>query len=604
MPALPIAIPLLAAAILMALSHALPRRVADSVAIAVALAVLLICGWLTWQSADEAIVYWFGGWQPRGEMAVGIAFYVDSLAAGLAALAALLTIGSLLFAWHFFDSVGTLFHVLMLVFLGAMGGFCLSGDIFTMFVFFELMSAAAFALTGYKIEASALEGALNFAITNSIAAFLILWGIGFLYARTGALNLAQISQSLSSSPPDALVRMAFVLVTTGFFVKGAIVPFHFWLADAHAVAPTPACVLFSGVMVEMGLYAAARVWWVVFSDVLANEQALLSTSWMVAGAVTALVAGLACFTQRHLKRLLALSTVSHMGILLMALGHFRPAALAGAAIYLVGHALVKGALFLCAGILLHRLDDVDVIKLRGKGRRLRMTGAVMILAACGLADMPPCGTFIGKALADAAAAHEKLEWTTAVGLIASALTGAAVLRAAGRIFFGWGPPPEEEQESASEKEGRETGGGSRRVPRSMLFPAAAMACAAFAWGLLPGLQDEMVSQARRFQDREAYISAVFSQTSTAANATASHHDVFEWRSMAHGCGSTVAAACLAALVLWRRKLPAVPQAVIRKLLTTLTETSELFHSGRANDYVAWLIVGLAIYSATMLFAAV
>lgn len=599
MPALPIAIPLLAAAILMALSHVLPRRLADSLAIAVASAVFLICGWLAWQSADEAIVYWFGGWQPRGKIAIGIAFYVDSLAAGLAALAALLTVGSLLFAWHFFDSVGTFFHVLMLVFLGAMAGFCLSGDIFTMFVFFELMSAAAFALTGYKIEASALEGALNFAITNSIAAFLILWGIGLLYARTGALNLAQISESLAAGPPDALVRMAFVLVTTGFFVKAAIVPFHFWLADAHAVAPTPACVLFSGVMVEMGLYAAARVWWVVFSGVLAEEQSLVGMVWMVAAAVTALVAALACFTQRHLKRLLALSTVSHMGILLMAVGHFNPAALSGAAVYLVGHALVKGALFLCAGILLHRLADVDVIKLRGKGRRMPATAAVMILAAGGLADMPPCGTFVGKAIADAAA-HEKLAWTTVTGLIASALTGAAVLRAAGRIFFGWGPPPEEEQDSASEQEGRETSGGNRRVPWSMLVPAAAMVCAAFACGLLPGIQEAMTSQARRFQDREAYVSAVFGHTPVVAESPIARQDAFRWRSIALGCGSTIAAACLAAMVLWRRKLPTALQAVIHKLLVSLTETSERLHSGRVNDYVAWLVVGLAIYSLTIL----
>lgn len=600
MPALPIAVPLLAAAVLMALSHVLPRRVADSLAIAVALAVFAICGWLTWRSADEPIVYWFGGWQPRGEVAIGIAFYVDSLAAGLAALAALLTVGSLIFAWQFFESVGTLFHVLVLVFLGAMAGFCLSGDIFTMFVFFELMSAAAFALTGYKIEASALEGALNFAITNSIAAFLILWGIGLLYARTGALNLAQISDSLATGQADSLVRMAFVLVTTGFFVKGAIVPFHFWLADAHAVAPTPACVLFSGVMVEMGLYAAARVWWVVFSGALAGDQARLSMVWMVAGGVTAMVAGLACFTQRHLKRLLALSTVSHMGILLMALGHFRPAALAGAALYLVGHALVKGALFLCAGLLLHRLADVDVIKLRGKGRPMRATAAIMVLAACGLADMPPCGTFVGKAIADAAASRDKLEWATVIGLIASALTGAAVLRAAGRIFFGWGPPPEEEQESASETEGRETSGGSRRVPRSMLVPAAAMVCAAFAVGLVPGVQEELTIQARRFQDRETYVGAVFSHTVADVELPAIHHNAFEWRSILHGCGSTLGAVCLAAIVLWRRKLPTMLRAVVRKLLTSLTETSERFHSGRANDYVAWLVLGLAIYSLALL----
>ena len=128
----------------------------------------------------------------------------------------------------------------MLVFLAAMAGFCLSGDLFNLFVFFELMGAAAYALTGYKVEAQGpLEGALNFAVTNSVGAFLALTGLTLLYARTGALNLAQIGRALSGHPADGLVITAFVLLTAGLLIKGAVVPFHFWLDDAHAVAPTP-----------------------------------------------------------------------------------------------------------------------------------------------------------------------------------------------------------------------------------------------------------------------------------------------------------------------------------------------------------------------------
>ncbi|HET6879028.1 MAG TPA: proton-conducting transporter membrane subunit, partial [Pirellulales bacterium] len=503
MPALTIAIPLLAAAVLMALSKVAPRRLSDVVALAVTGAVLGLCLLLARRAVEGPIVYWFGGWQPRGDVAVGIAFYVDSLSAGLAGLAALLTLGSLLFAWHYFDSVGALFHVLMLIFLAAMVGFCFSGDIFTLFVFFELMSATAFALTGYKIEASALEGALNFGITNSIAAFFVLWGIGLLYGRTGALNLAQLGETLSTASPDALVSMAFVLICSGFFIKGAIVPFHFWLSDAHAVAPTPVCVLFSGVMVEMGLYAATRVWWTVFSGVLGDKQSAIVDTWLMAGAVTALVGGAACFMQRHLKRLLALSTVSHMGIVLMGLGQFSSLALAGTAIYVAGHALVKGALFLCAGILLHRLGDVDVVKLRGKGRHLHITATIVVLAGLGLAGMPPFGTYVGKAIIDKAA-EEAGSWTAIVGLIASALTAAAVFRAAGRVFLGAGPPSNEEQESATEKEGRETKGGRGRVPWLMLAPAVGMTILALSFGLLPGQQSFCQSQADGFQDRREY----------------------------------------------------------------------------------------------------
>ena len=128
---------------------------------------------------------------------------------------------ALVFSWRYFKEIGTLFTALMLVFLGAMAGFSLTGDLFNLFVFFELMSVAAYALTGYKIEEEqALEGALNFAITNSIGAFLVLIGIGLLYGRTGALNLAQIGQALASGPADGLVIVALALITGGVRRQG------------------------------------------------------------------------------------------------------------------------------------------------------------------------------------------------------------------------------------------------------------------------------------------------------------------------------------------------------------------------------------------------
>src|SRR5213078_4473925 len=140
--------------------------------------------------------------------------------------------------WRYFDEVGTLFPVLMLVFVGAMCGFALAGDLFNLFVWFELMSVVAYALTGYGVEhAGPLEGAINFAVTNSVGSFCILFGIGFLYARTGALNLAQIGEALAGR-------------------------------DANAVAPVPVCILLAGVMSDLGLHAIARIYWTVFSGTL------------------------------------------------------------------------------------------------------------------------------------------------------------------------------------------------------------------------------------------------------------------------------------------------------------------------------------------------
>ncbi|HZU91840.1 MAG TPA: proton-conducting transporter membrane subunit, partial [Stellaceae bacterium] len=187
---LPVALPLLAAALLLVCERPLHGPKIDAVAVATAAATTVICGLLAWRAAPQPIVTWFGGWRPHQGVAIGIAFTVDLAGAALAALAALLFTASFVFAWGYFDEVGARFHVLMLIFLAGIAGFCLTGDLFNLFVFFELMSASAFALCGYKIEEpESLQGSLNFAVTNTIGAFLVLSGIGLLYGRTGALNM-------------------------------------------------------------------------------------------------------------------------------------------------------------------------------------------------------------------------------------------------------------------------------------------------------------------------------------------------------------------------------------------------------------------------------
>ena len=157
---LPVVIPLITAAALTAFGHFLGKRVDDVVGIAASSATLLVSLLLVFHSANHRLSYWFGGWKPRHGLALGISFSVDPVGAGFAALAATLMTAALVFSWRYFDEVGTLFHVLMLVFLAGMCGFALTGDLFNMFVWFELMGCAAYALTGYRIEESSpLQGA-------------------------------------------------------------------------------------------------------------------------------------------------------------------------------------------------------------------------------------------------------------------------------------------------------------------------------------------------------------------------------------------------------------------------------------------------------------
>src|ERR1700761_2797000 len=341
LPALPVAFPLLGAGLLAALRKWLSRAAADSLGIAVAAATLISSLLLLSRVLQHTQIYWFGNWYPRGSAVLGITLVVDPVAAGLSTLAGLLVFLALIFSWRFVDAGGNHYHPLMLVFLAAMDGFVLTGDLFNLFVFFELMSTAAFALCGLKTQEPApLQGSFNFAVTNTVAAFLGLTGIALLYAVTGALNMAQIGLSLGGRH-DPLVLFAFTLLTCGFLIKAAIVPFHFWLPDAHAVAPTPVCVLFSGLMVELGLYGLLRVYATIFQESFAMRSRGFHLVFALLGTTTAIWGGVMCFAQHHLKRLLAFSTICHAGLMLVIFAIQGPLAIAAMLVYLVAHAFVK-----------------------------------------------------------------------------------------------------------------------------------------------------------------------------------------------------------------------------------------------------------------------
>jgi multicomponent Na+:H+ antiporter subunit D len=442
----------------------------------------------------------------------------------------------------------------------------------------------------------------------------VLMGVAFLYARTGSLNLAQIGQALAGRHADGLIVVAFALLTGGFLVKAAVVPFHFWLPDAYGSAPTPVCVLFAGVMSELGLFAVIRVWVTVFSG-LANGSGPRMRAVLVGfGIVTAVVGAVMALAQLQLKRMLAFVTMSHLGIYLIGVGLLTPLGLTGASLLVIGDGLAKSALFLGVGVLQHQRASVNEIKLRGRGHGLAVTGVTIVLGALVLADVPPFVSSAGHGLLVDAADQAGLPWLEIVIALSVIASSGAVLRAAARIWLGWGDAessrtgsgtaddPGEESEDRSDTTGAD---GTRdrqdrsaqkdRVPLTMVLPPLALLAIGLGLGLTSGVEEHAAAAAAAFSDRAAYAAAVLGthsgSISTGGRIIVPVPPAVSAGGVLTDLGQVLAALCVAGIALNRRALP------LRRVLAAGTGWLRRLHSGLVGDQVTWLTAGLALLAA-------
>jgi multicomponent Na+:H+ antiporter subunit D len=579
------AIPLLGATLLALTGKWVKDRLGDAFGFAVAAAPLALAAVALGRTGGRVLTYWFGGWRPRaGSFPVGIGWAADSIGAAFALLVLALLLAALVYSWRYMEEERYLYVVLMLLFGGAMVGFVCTGDIFNLFVFFELMSVSAFALTAYKVEeASPVQGSFNFAVANTIGAFLVLFGIALLYGRTGSLNLAEIGQRLTfDGKHDGVVVASFALITCGFLVKAAIVPFHFWLADAHAVAPAPVCILFSGVMVELGIYAVARIFWTVYSGVLGQFEGSIRDVLLGVGVVTAVLGALMCGLQRHLKRLLAYSTIAHAGCFLIGIALLTPDALAGTALYVLSHGLAKAALFLVGGVLLVTRGGIDELLLFGLGKRLRPAMIAWFVAALALCSPPFLGTFTAHALIEDSAGAEGYWWVPIVLAFATIGSTAAIIRAGLRVFLGFGDrdDPLLSQEPAESPPPDES-----RSLALMYVVTLLLAFGGLATGAWTGLAEAAMEAGHTFTDQLSYIHVVLDHKPATPSPPG------EWvtttSSVVWSIVTLVGSIVLGVLSTIRDRLP---QAVTRALTAGFSPLRTV-HSGHIGDYVAWLVFG-------------
>jgi multicomponent Na+:H+ antiporter subunit D len=567
--ALPVAVPLGAAATLLMLGSILSARLVRALTIAATLTETVLAGVLLHDARSGVIVYWFGGWSARHGVAVGVSFAVDRLGAGVAVFSGAIVTAAVLVARRTFEERLVLTHALMLTMLAAMAGFSLTGDIFNLFVFYELMAVSAFGLAAFHTgSVESLRGALNFAITNSVGAFFVLIGIAVLYGRTGALNLAQIGRQLARSPHvDGLVVVAVTTITVGFLVKAAIMPFHFWLVDVASSGPLPLVLVLGGVLDTLAVYAIARLYWVVFAPALAGHDGAFRALLLGLGATSALIGAALSLTARGNRRTIACVLVSHTGTLLVGVGCLSVLGLSGAATYAVAGGAVKAAVIVCGGT----LDD-------DRGEGVPGIASIALLGAAGLAlaGLPLFGIARGESVIERAVATTGAAWIAPLLLAASTLTGAAILRIA---------------VAAARARGT-------RLPdwKATAVPAAFLAIGIGARFLLTTWA---ASAASTFAATTSYGRAVLDGVKVVPAAA-----VDRVRIAASGqlisAGSVAVAVAIVAWLDWVR--PRTPRSAAVLGATTIGNAIRRLHNGSLGDSVAWLTVGATTFAFVLAIA--
>ncbi|MHC4788131.1 MAG: complex I subunit 5 family protein [Planctomycetota bacterium] len=345
-----------------------------------------------------------GQWGPDGARTLGIEMVCDGLAKLMVVTINLVALISLIFAGAYmrrFTKVW-LFEALFLLMTGAMNGVVLAGDLFNMFVFLEVAAIASYSLVAFGCESEELEAAFRYLVLGTVGSAFILLGVTILYSLTGHLNMAKVAALLPRGPAALLAAAALI---GGLSLKAAMVPFHAWLPDAHPSAPAPISAMLSGVLIKAsGVYAMARLVFNVFGPTPQYATILIAL-----GAASMVIGMLMALGQWDFKRLLAYSSISQAGYIVLALGvaaevmsRAQPdqavagLLLIGGLFHLFNHAAFKSLLFLSSGSIEQQVGTRELKEMGGLARRMKVTSLCTRIGALSIAGVPPFSGFFSK----------------------------------------------------------------------------------------------------------------------------------------------------------------------------------------------------------------
>ncbi|WP_179862094.1 putative monovalent cation/H+ antiporter subunit A [Longibacter salinarum] len=428
-------------------------------------------------------VIWEGGigrvtveWVPT--LDIQFAFVVDGLSLLFALLIASLGTAILAYAGTYLEGDSDLgrFYAALIAFMASMLGLVLADDLIALFVFWELTSITSYLLIGYKHEKeSARSAALQALLVTGGGGLALLAGVLLLSLMTGTTSISAILASGSVVSQHALYLPAFVLIAVGAFTKSAQLPFHFWLPNAME-APTPvSAFLHSATMVKAGVYLLARL-----DPVLGGTPAWTWTLTLVGGA-TMLLGAISAVAHTDLKKVLAYSTITALGTLVVLIGLSYPSALKAAVVFLIVHSLYKSVLFLVAGAVDHETGTRDIREVSGLRGKMPYTFAAAVLAGLSMAGLPPLFGFVAKELTyKAKLGVEGMSWVLpSVAVVANALTVVAVAILVIGPFLGRARSPKAVHEA----------------PVAMWLGPVILGAAGLLFGLAPGLLAGIVGPA-------------------------------------------------------------------------------------------------------------
>jgi multicomponent Na+:H+ antiporter subunit D len=438
--------------------------------------------------AAGILVLMMGNWPPP----FGIALVADLLSTIMVTLSATMGLTVLLYSFGDIDrrreqtGYYPLFHLLL---MGINGSF-LTGDLFNLFVFFEVMLIASYVLLSLGGEPGQVQESFKYLVLNLLASTVFVAAVGILYGVTGTLNMADLARKIAQTEQSGLMTALSMLFLFVFGVKAAIFPLFFWLPDAYPEPPTAVSAIFGGLLTKVGVYALIRSFTLLFvQDVTFTHTLILALA-----ALTMIIGVLGAIAQNHFKRILSYHIISQIGYMILGLGLYTPLALAGSIFYIIHHITVKTALFLISGITERATGTQELKDMGGLLNAYPLVATLFMLAALSLAGLPPLSGFFAKLALLTAGVQQEQYVYVGVALLGSLLTLVSMSKIYVYVFWGQDKPK-----------------GERPVRHmDLLLPTAFLVLITVSLGLIgePVFQLTQQAAAQLFS-RESYIEAVF-----------------------------------------------------------------------------------------------